>query len=1284
MNARSRMSMVSGFLCAAHLLLPLVAVAQTSTYHLHNESGSNFATLALNTAPPHPATVIKQSGDMKGRTQPLLNQSLGLWTTPIGEPQRTGAIPAGSVVTFTLWMRKTSTFGVVYPFASAMTVETLDVNFQGKAFLCSTNGATPLDTTLRAYTFTCSTGSVPMASVDRFAVFAGYSMTQAPGNKSMRVELHIEGSTNSRAALPLPPPAPSITSLTPTAAAVGESVVVAGANFGATQGSSTVRFNGTLATATSWSSTSITATVPAGAASGPVVVTVNGAASNSASFTVVTPPTITALNPASGVVNQAVTISGAGFEATQGSSTVTFNGVAAPVASWSASSLTAAVPPGATSGPVVVTVNGRASNGMAFTVIPPPSIASIDPPSAYPGAAVTVHGTNLGPGTPAVTFNGVSASVTTATSTAITAIVPALATSGPVVVTVDGQTSNAIPFEVLATNQNATLTIQTFTFDESAPGGQGPPAGAGVSIKVDGVAVGQTAVDGTLTVDVLSGDRLVTGSLPPSTWGEAAITLAPGETRSVAIVLSDSKDASEPTGLSVVEAVDGIVPMSSPSFTMEFVRDGARVPMASLVHVDVLDRGGNLFANVTSQFVVSNGAIVTPDPFRFFGWVPWDEPAVLRVGAIDAAGVAHSNVVRFSVGQLGLTLTLAAPPSNPALAVSNIQVSISVLGSDSTLVRTSDAQGRIVIPALPYGTVLVDAETEAAAIYYAVNDTVTLTGDTSATLVLRSAGDLLSGVPPLAGQTSSQNTPAALLETTSTPPARARLEAERRAWELERLDTAPGAGPPRAGSTGRRSVFAAAQEPVSISVTSFGADEAVEQSAALTVPQGTRKVTLKFNVTSLEYPRWVREKSPYDDVWILRVTVNGPGGRDLFRRTRNVNSQLNQQDPYWQADSTTGEIQAQLDVQALAANGDVQLVLFASSKNVRDHLFPTTVNAELGAPPELVITKIDKDLVPTTKGDSTYYSIPRNQGKTTNTRQRWFTLHMSRPENTTITKVRLRLLDQAGAQLQELVNAAPGASVKLINNGDRIEVRGTFDTASQIVSTPPSTHYLRYEFVVEGTVDGEQKESDPKSAPEMHALWRMPDGFGRYSEQEPDGDDWATRGTYDWLERNRSLITRINDISGEHARNIGHSEHERGVDIDMFHFYTFPNGAASGGTNYARLCENVVAALNGGATEKGRVTDWVSGTRTGMGALADMADVERIIYAKGSEFTAGQVTLPAGWAETLIKTGTLTVGTKTLDTGAGAWSKASNSKLNFWADHNDHVHIDLDDARLLK
>src|ERR1700730_5210548 len=85
--------------------------------------------------------------------------------------------------------------------------------------------------------------------------------------------------------------APTITSLSPTSGVVGSSVTITGTNFGSTQGgSSTVKFNGTTATPTSWSATSIVAPVPGGATTGNVVATVSSVASNGVNFTVTTLP----------------------------------------------------------------------------------------------------------------------------------------------------------------------------------------------------------------------------------------------------------------------------------------------------------------------------------------------------------------------------------------------------------------------------------------------------------------------------------------------------------------------------------------------------------------------------------------------------------------------------------------------------------------------------------------------------------------------------------------------------------------------------------------------------------------------------------------------------------------------------------------------------------------------------------------------------------------------------------------------------------------------------------
>src|SRR6266581_5003437 len=190
---------------------------------------------------------------------------------------------------------------------------------------------------------------------------------------------------------------PSITSLSQTTGAVGTSITITGTNFGASVGSSTVTFNGTIATVSNWSATSIIAPVPAGATTGPVVVTVGGVPSNGVTFTVIPAPSITGLNPTSGPIATSVAVAGTNFGVSQGASTVTFNGISGTPTSWSTSSIVVPVPNGATSGNVVVTVSGAFSNGVLFTVTTPgPSITSLSLTQGPVGANLTVNGANFG------------------------------------------------------------------------------------------------------------------------------------------------------------------------------------------------------------------------------------------------------------------------------------------------------------------------------------------------------------------------------------------------------------------------------------------------------------------------------------------------------------------------------------------------------------------------------------------------------------------------------------------------------------------------------------------------------------------------------------------------------------------------------------------------------------------------------------------------------------------------------------------------------------------------
>lgn len=79
---------------------------------------------------------------------------------------------------------------------------------------------------------------------------------------------------------------PTLTSLSVNTGPVGTTVILTGTTFSTVQGTSTVTFNGTTATATSWSNTSITVTVPVGATTGLVRVTVAGNTTTGITFTV--------------------------------------------------------------------------------------------------------------------------------------------------------------------------------------------------------------------------------------------------------------------------------------------------------------------------------------------------------------------------------------------------------------------------------------------------------------------------------------------------------------------------------------------------------------------------------------------------------------------------------------------------------------------------------------------------------------------------------------------------------------------------------------------------------------------------------------------------------------------------------------------------------------------------------------------------------------------------------------------------------------------------------------
>ncbi|MEA2559582.1 MAG: hypothetical protein QOH06_1086 [Acidobacteriota bacterium] len=243
-------------------------------------------------------------------------------------------------------------------------------------------------------------------------------------------------------------PLPSISFFNPISGQAGAQITITGTNFANVQ---SVRFNGVSAGFFVNSASSIMATVPAGAASGPITVTTAaGTASSTQGFVVIAPsqlPSITAFSPGSGPAGTTVTIDGNNF---LGTGQVRFNGVTAPSFTVQSNTrITAQAPSNAGAGPIaVVTPAGTATSTGVFSVTVPmavPVIASFSPASGGPGTLVSISGNNLA-GATAVRFNGAPATFTGLSNTFIQAIVPAGASSGRISVTTPAGTVQSSAF----------------------------------------------------------------------------------------------------------------------------------------------------------------------------------------------------------------------------------------------------------------------------------------------------------------------------------------------------------------------------------------------------------------------------------------------------------------------------------------------------------------------------------------------------------------------------------------------------------------------------------------------------------------------------------------------------------------------------------------------------------------------------------------------------------------------------------------------------------------------
>jgi hypothetical protein len=227
--------------------------------------------------------------------------------------------------------------------------------------------------------------------------------------------------------------APVIGQFTPGSGAVNTPVTLTGSGF---TNVTDVEFNGTQAFFNIVNDGTITAYVPNGATTGPITATNGlGTGTSETHFVVGTQPTITSFGPDHGPARTVVTLTGTGFTNVI---QVNFNGTPASTFKVvSATSITATVPVGATTGPITVSTSGgnAASSQTNFTVatIVFPTITSFTPTVAPVGTQVNLIGSGF-TGTTQVTYNGVNASFIVLNDNLLATVVPNGATTGTIAV----------------------------------------------------------------------------------------------------------------------------------------------------------------------------------------------------------------------------------------------------------------------------------------------------------------------------------------------------------------------------------------------------------------------------------------------------------------------------------------------------------------------------------------------------------------------------------------------------------------------------------------------------------------------------------------------------------------------------------------------------------------------------------------------------------------------------------------------------------------------------------
>jgi subtilisin family serine protease len=292
----------------------------------------------------------------------------------------------------------------------------------------------------------------------------------------------------------------------------------------------------------------------------------------------------------------------------------------------------------------------------------PPVLTTLSPTSSVTGTTVTLTGKHLET-TDTVTFNGVSASITSRTPTTVKVTVPASASTGPLEITTSSGLTASRPFTVLP-------KITGFTPTSGVADDPISIVGTGLldatAVKFNGVVA---------PVEPGGDERHVATRVPASaSTGVVTVTTPAGTAASstpfhIAPTITALSTLEGPTGTSVV--VSGTSFVGVTAVKVGGVVGSYAVTSATSLKVTVPPAAVTGPVTVTTTGGTGIGPVFTVDP---------------KVSAVaPLSGVAGSNVSLSGTGLAGATEVDFVGASAPAVIVSNTSISVvAKVPSDAT------------------------------------------------------------------------------------------------------------------------------------------------------------------------------------------------------------------------------------------------------------------------------------------------------------------------------------------------------------------------------------------------------------------------------------------------------------------------------------------------------------------------------------------------------------------------------------------------------------------------